>query len=158
MSTYVSQRPDTISSQGICGQLQKQDTRNIPWDSGVGEIRFNARSITSQAPGGHTFPSGANRLFQLVWDQRKPPPPAHFKFNRHCVWCVFALVLVFGVKYRGLLIVGSAQKYPPSSSSFGMYTIIGARPSFRRWFGGSSQKARYTSSLSSPCRRISKSL
>ena len=148
-----------ISSQGICNQFQKENTRGVLYNPGAGEIGCHARFRFFQASGDHTPPfRNPDRSFRPVWARRGPPLHVVCKLNWYCVWYVVELVLVLGVEYRGLMTAGNTQISPPSSSSFGIRTATGVRSNFQRWLARLPQRACYTSSLSLPCRSMSKSL
>ena len=50
VSTRDTQPTNMISSQGICDNLQKQETRRVLWNHGVGEISHDAGISFPQAP------------------------------------------------------------------------------------------------------------
>ena len=108
VSTRATQPTDMISSQDICDNLQKQDTRRVLRNHGVGEVNHGAGINLPQAPSCYRTPSDPDRRFQLLRHRGRPPVNVGSEFNRHHVWYVFILVLAVGRECRGLLIVGGA--------------------------------------------------
>ena len=97
-----------ISSQDICDNLQKQETRDVLWNHGVGEINHGVGNIFPQAPSYYRTPSDPDRSFQPVRGRHTPPVNVGSELSWHPVWYVFVLIPTICIKRQGLLIVGSA--------------------------------------------------
>ena len=108
MSTRAAQPTNMISSQDICDNLQKQDTRCVLRNHGAGKVDRGDAIIFPQAPSCCGTPFNPDRRFQLLRDRRRPPVNLGSEFNWHRVWYVLILILAVGGKCRGLLIVGNA--------------------------------------------------
>ena len=97
MFTHVAESTDTfsLSFQGVCDEFQKQDTCGVPWESGVGEISCDVGTNPCPASGNLNISSSPRRRLQLVRDPFGPTFHVGFKFSRHHVWYVAALVSAF---------------------------------------------------------------
>lgn len=95
----LAPRPvDTISSQGVCDNFQKQDTRTVLCGSDVGENVHVTRNICSPASDHHNPPSNPNRRRRPVPGEYRPPAHVGSKLDWHCVWYVVALFLIVDTK------------------------------------------------------------
>jgi len=90
-------------SQGLRDILQEQDTRSVPWGSDVGENDHVARNICPRASENHNPPPDIDHRRQRVPSQCRSPAYVSSKFDWHRVRYVVVLVLIVGIKYRGVL-------------------------------------------------------
>ena len=81
---------NTILSQDICDNLQKQDPCRVLWASGTGEINSVARCGIRHPSGCLKPRHAATQRFYAVWTHEGFPSPGNSRLHWHRVRCVLS--------------------------------------------------------------------